>query len=106
MKILCVCSRGVIKSVGFGWILKQKGYEVLSMGWGHSSPDTRKMLFDWSDRIVLVDEYINFEDTPEWKAKGVRIDVPSGVYQSPLDSELLGLAQEKLKELGFFGVKR
>lgn len=60
MKILCVCSRGNVRSVNLAYLLRDAyGVESLAMGWNSSSNPTRHSLFGWADIIVVLDEGVS-----------------------------------------------
>lgn len=55
MKVLCLCQKGNSRSVVLSWLLrKQFGHEVLAAGMTTTSRQTRSMLMEWADRIILV----------------------------------------------------
>ena len=55
MKVLCLCQKGNSRSVVLAWLLrKQFGHETLAAGMVTASRATRKMLYEWADRIILV----------------------------------------------------
>lgn len=54
MKILCVCRKGNIRSVGMKRGLNDRGYkDVLSVGGLLVSKKTLDMLCEWADEILL-----------------------------------------------------
>ena len=59
MKVLCVCQGGNTRSVAMAYVLK-KNYKIdaLSCGYRDNSVTTLKMLFDWSDLIIAMDNRI------------------------------------------------
>lgn len=75
MKVLCICEWGENRSVAVAHHLKFLGHETLAIGVKATTPATRRMLYRWADRIIVVDEYIrdfvtNDEQThPDDKAK-------------------------------------
>lgn len=61
MRILTVCAEGINRSVAAKWLLQyrtidgQHEHEALSVGINCTSEQTRQMLYDWADRIILLD---------------------------------------------------
>lgn len=53
MKIICLCSEGNSRSAACAFVLKQHGHEALAAGMRATSRNTRKMLFEWADVIIL-----------------------------------------------------
>jgi hypothetical protein len=53
MKILCICSKGVIRSVATATELKKHGYDALAAGVDANSIETINMLCYWADKILL-----------------------------------------------------
>lgn len=55
MKVLCLCQKGNSRSVVLAWLLrKQFGHETLAAGMVAARRETRNMLYQWADRIILV----------------------------------------------------
>lgn len=55
MKVLCLCQKGNSRSVVLAWYLRNLfGHETLAAGMVTTSRRTRRMLYDWADRIILV----------------------------------------------------
>ena len=55
MKVLCLCQKANSRSVVCAWLLRKTfGHEVLAAGMVTTSRRTRRMLYQWADRIVLV----------------------------------------------------
>lgn len=55
MKIITVCQQGINRSVTAKWLLQfHPGNEVIAAGLGLQQ-NTLKMLYDWADRVILLD---------------------------------------------------
>jgi len=55
MKVLCLCQKGNSRSVVLTWLMKKKfHHEALAAGMVNTSRETRNMLYQWADRIILV----------------------------------------------------
>lgn len=54
MKILCICANGNSRSVALAYILKEElGHEAIAVGFYTAKKETRKMLCEWADRIIV-----------------------------------------------------
>lgn len=66
MKILALCQGGHVRSVSAKFILHYgqmgtpygKGplHDVLCCGWQSNSKETKLLLFEWADKIIIMDE--------------------------------------------------
>lgn len=55
MKILTICSAGLVRSVSMAHILKQRyGQDAIAAGHDTNSQETLDMLSDWADRIIVM----------------------------------------------------
>ena len=54
MKILCLGRKGNNRSVALAGILKLKGHDAIAVGMRCMGRDTRKMMLDWADKIILL----------------------------------------------------
>ena len=50
-----MCERGIHRSVTAQWLLSHDQHEVISAGILTLSDETMRMLYDWADRVVLLD---------------------------------------------------
>jgi predicted protein tyrosine phosphatase len=57
LKILCICQRGNSRSVALAYIFKDMlDQDAIAIGIEAASNDTKEMLFEWADSIIVVDE--------------------------------------------------
>lgn len=56
MKILCICRKGDSRSTALAWLLKRKGHDAIAVGMRCMGRDTRKMMLDWAELILLLHE--------------------------------------------------
>lgn len=81
-KVLCVCQRGVIRSVGLSRRLKDKhGIEAIPVGWESSHPDTLNMLYKWADFIVVVEPYMLAKIPIEFESKTLLAPIGRDVFE-------------------------
>lgn len=98
MKILCICDGGNSRSVGAAYLLKEEErHEAIAIGLARTTRETRKMLYEWADRIVLTvgkrRGYI-----PEEYVHKLRVwDVGPDTYFLGYKEELLSQLREYLK---------
>lgn len=56
MKILCICSRGNVRSVNMAYLLKDRhGHEAIAMGYNAANQELRQMLMQWAEKIIVLD---------------------------------------------------
>lgn len=56
MKFLCVCQGGRVRSGAMAWALKDFSQDSLAAGWEATSVETLRMLCDWADGIVVMQQ--------------------------------------------------
>lgn len=57
MKILTVCQGGHVRSVALKYLLHYGGYgqhDVIACGWQSNTQETREMLYEWADLIIVM----------------------------------------------------
>lgn len=90
MKILCLCHRGNSRSVALAWILKEeRGHEAIASGVDVIGEDTRKMLYDWAEKIILVDKRYEHWIPTEYRKKLWIWDVGRDSYFNGFDKKLI-----------------
>ena len=94
MKILCLCHRGNSRSVALAWILKDHmGHEAIATGMEIMSPETKEMLFNWAERIILVDKILESEIPEQYKGKLKVWDVGPDRFFRGFEKDLLEMYQ-------------
>ncbi len=54
-KIVTICRGGNVRSVGAKYILHYKyGHDVIACGYESNTQETREMLYDWADYIIIM----------------------------------------------------
>ena len=102
MKILTLCMRGNSRSVALSYYLKEKlGHESIAAGMTSSSRETRKMLYEWADLIILVigDRCKHWIPEEYWHKLEVW-NVGRDVYFRKFDNRLMEKHKENLKRIG------
>jgi len=55
MKIVTMCRGGNVRSVAAKMVLNRYfGHEVIAIGYDNTNNETKKLVFDWADRIVIM----------------------------------------------------
>lgn len=100
MNILTVCEQGNNRSVQFMQLLRYKylGSDVLPMGINSFTDETKKMLFDWADHIILTDKRFRNMIEPAYNSKVKVWDVGPDTYPRPFNPELYNLAKQIIED--------
>lgn len=70
MKILCVCQKGNSRSVALAWFLRTEyGHETIPIGIRSLTDETKKMMYEWADLIILVSKRYRSEIPEEYRKK-------------------------------------
>ena len=93
-RILVVCEGGNSRSVAMAYMLKQKyNKDALACGYRWNKQDTMKMLYEWAEKILAMDEKVFNAIPAEYKDKATLTDVGRDRWRFS-NSELLGLCDE------------
>lgn len=99
MKILTVCDQGNNRSVQFAHLLKYKyKADVLSMGIDNTSDETKNMLFEWADYIIVTEESQLYKIPAVIRVKCRLWDVGEDRYPRPFNKELLAIVRQYIAE--------
>lgn len=97
MKILCVGRKGNSRSVVLAYLLKLKGHDAIAVGMRCMGRDTRKMMLDWADLIVVLHEKCQ-EGIPEEYWGKTRIwEVGPDIYLKGFDENLTYMLETNMK---------
>lgn len=101
MKILCLGRKGDVRSVALAWLLKAKGHDAIAVGMRCMGKDTRKMLLDWADLIILLHEKCQ-EGVPEEYWANLKIWEVGGShkYFKEFDKDLIEMLTKYIKREG------
>lgn len=102
MRILVVCDEGNNRSVTIAHQLKYWNHDVLSCGLTRNGPETLEMLFNWAERIILV-EKMHIAKMPtliadNFAGKMQLWDVGPDTYPRPFNPELLQKVRRLMQE--------
>lgn len=100
MRILTICARGNSRSVILGWLLKDHlGHDAIAMGIESNSEETKRMLYRWAEKIILVDKTF-FSQIPDDIKHKVKIwDVGGDRFFQP-HPDLVNIYLEYLNKEG------
>lgn len=102
-KILTMCAGGHVRSVGLKYLLKYKyGHEALACGQDANSLETRNMLCDWADYIIVVTKDYLPEVPEKYKDKLICYEIGPDRFGYAFNSELLGICDNLIQQHGLF----
>lgn len=98
-KALAVCAYGIVRSGCMAWNLKLGyDYDTITIGVGHTRPDTLEMLCDWADVIIVMQTEFARSIPPQHINKLKICDVGKDVWGDPKHPELGKLVTKWLSE--------
>ena len=103
MKILCLCSKGVVRSVACARELKLHGHDALAAGVDINGIETINMLCYWADKILLAEPEM---ETMLPTSTSVRTQIDrefrkgKDVWKSAADPGLKDIVKVRLYEVG------
>jgi predicted protein tyrosine phosphatase len=71
--------------------------DALCCSWEKNSPETLKMLFEWADKIIVMQEIFRQYVPEEYKEKLLVVDVGPDIWSNGLHPELLNLLMSMLE---------
>ena len=103
MNILCLCERGNSRSVALAWMFKDymlPAHNAIAGGMRTMDDETKKMLYEWADRIILVDKMFENEIPEEYKLKLKIWDVGPDRFFRGFEQSLLDTYVKYINEEG------
>ena len=83
MRVLCVCSRGNVRSVNMAYLLREAcEIEAAAIGYNSSTRSIRHSLFGWADLVIVMDEGVALQ---------LKTDVTAQVHREKIKHCLIGL---------------
>jgi len=102
-KILTMCAGGNVRSVGLKWLLRYKyGHDALACGQDANPPETRDMLCEWADYVVVMTENYFKEINPKYHYKTLICEVGEDRYGYASHPELFQIADDWIINGGIF----
>ena len=102
-KILTMCAGANVRSVGLKYLLKYKyGHEALACGQDANTIETRNMLCDWADYVIVVDKEYAPEVPEKYKDKLLIYDIGVDRFGYAFHPELLTIADQCIIQHGLF----
>ena len=103
VKFLCLCRGGNVRSVCLAWHLKDRGHEAISAGFDYLSADTLSMLFNWADKIVVMQPEFSGLIPLELTHKVMICDVGEDRYGNPMNRELKDQVKQWIRQENYAG---
>jgi len=108
MKILAMCQGGHVRSVSAKFLLHygQMGtpygqgplHDVICCGWQSNSDETKIMLYQWADKIIVMDENFKKFIPPIYHPKTIVFHVGDDVFGAAFHPELMGMIWDKYQK--------
>lgn len=89
MRILCVCHAGTVRSGAMAFYLKHCGHDALALSSKYNSEETKHLLYEWAEKILVMDYTLIFTIPQEYQLKVINTNVGNDVWQNPLHPDLL-----------------
>ena len=91
MTILTVCRAGLCRSVSLADILKlhYESVDVLPVGIDFNSETTKNMLYEWADKIVVMEQHYLYKIPEIYHPKVIVCDVGPDVWFNPKHPDLI-----------------
>jgi hypothetical protein len=97
VKILCFSRKGKSRAACLANLLHHRGHETIAVGARVLGRETRKMLFEWADRIILLHEKCETAIPDTYWDKLSIWEVGRDTYFKGWDEKLVGLYEKYIK---------
>lgn len=94
-----MCQGGNSRSVALAYLFKSLGYEAIAIGYGHTTLETKKLLFNWADVICVMQYSMKREVPPEYHSKTFVFDVGEDRYFLGYKQELLDILKRYINTI-------
>jgi len=106
MRILCCCEGGNCRSVTLATLLKYyfrpaDGHDAMALSLGKNSPETQRMMFEWAEVILVVQDAMVTDVPEEYRHKVSVIPVGRDRWGLSMHPLFVPLAIQLLTEAGF-----
>ena len=100
MKILTVCRAGLVRSVALADVLKLHYVpsDVLPMGVDFNSIETKAMLYEWADKIIVMEEHYRDKIPAQYHNKLFVCEVGPDIYGSSKNPQLIDIVWRWVRE--------
>ena len=98
MKVLVVCQRGNSRSSSLAYILKDGyGHDAIAIGLESNGEEVKELLYNWAEKIILVDNRFVSQIPEKYKSKLKIWDVGPDRFFLGVVPELMQLYQDYMK---------
>lgn len=99
MKVLCLCAGGAVRSVTLAFVLKYEyKIDAIAASLEKNSENTLKMLYEWADRIIVVQVGMEDNIPVEYLEKTLCLDIGPDRWGASLHKELLNICGNLLEQ--------
>jgi predicted protein tyrosine phosphatase len=103
MKVVAMCQGGQVRSVGLKYILRYKyNHDVLACGFEGNTKPTRDMLFEWADKIVIMQAVMMKYIPEKFRNKTICFDVGPDCFGNPFHPHLQLALESYIQETKIF----
>lgn len=102
MKVLCLGRKGDSRSACLAWMLKQLGHDAIAVGMRCMGKDTRIMMLDWADIIVLLHEKCGEGVAREYWGKLKMWPIDKDIWFKGFDPGLVEILKTHMKRDGLW----
>lgn len=90
-KIVTMCRQGLVRSVALADVLKLhfQPVDVIPIGHFGNTQETRRMLFDWCDHIIIMEDHYKKHVWPEYHHKLYVCEVGPDTYGHSRNKDLI-----------------
>ena len=89
----------MVRSVAMTYQLKQYGIDTLACGVKGNSAETLEMLYQWADRIFLVEKWMEMHVPTGYHPKCIVLELGPDRWQTPMHPELQALVDNLLRQV-------
>jgi hypothetical protein len=100
-RVLCLGRKGDMRSAALAYLLKLRGHDAIAVGMRTMGRDTRKMMLDWADEIVLLHEKCGEGVPREYWPKLRMWEVGRDVYSKRFHDKLIKMLEAHIERDGF-----
>lgn len=94
MKILVCCKHGNNRSSCIGLLLKGLSHDVLNCGLDKNSQTTQEMLFNWAEKIIVVEKIMTLKIPSEYLKKTITLEMGEDKWGRSFNPDMMKLARK------------